>query len=300
MRGRCLRAAARRLPRKLSATRRRFAGTRAAFTLFGPGLWPNRLEKSPLVRRPDHHAARYHEAGCLGWRGIARGSGAGVIDFYTWTTPNGRKVSIMLEECRLAYRVHVVNLETGEQRTPAFLKLSPNGRIPAIVDRPRFGRPVALFESGAILIHLAEKTGKFLPRGRRRRARVLQWVMWQVGGVGPALGQLRHFTDVAPEPSPYAIGRFRAEALRLLGVLDRNLSESEFVAGEYSIADMMLFPWIARARDMQPEVLEGAEHVLRWMKKVGARRAVRRGMAVPELSRLANAPAPRASLADSL
>lgn len=209
-----------------------------------------------------------------------------MIDLYTWATPNGRKASIMLEECRLRYRVFPVNLEAGAQHAPEFRRLAPNGRIPVIVDRARVGRPVTVFESGAILIHLAEKAGKFLPRGRRARARVLQWVMWQVGGVGPVLGQLRHFADVAPEKLPYAIGRFHAEAERLVRVLDGALGRAAFVAGDYSIADMMLYPWIRRAEETRPEILEGAESLRRWMKRVGSRPAVRRGMSVPDLARL--------------
>ena len=170
-----------------------------------------------------------------------------MIDLYTWSTPNGRKVSIMLEECALPYRVHPVNIGKGEQFTPEFLALNPNNRIPAIVDSEGpDGKPLPLFESGAILIYLAEKTGKFMPRDPRTRLICLQWLMFQMGGVGPMFGQAHHFIRNAKEQVPYAIKRYTDETRRLYGVLQKRLSEVEYLADEYSIADIATFPWVAR------------------------------------------------------
>jgi GST-like protein len=210
-----------------------------------------------------------------------------MIDLYTWTTPNGRKVSIMLEECGLDYAVHPVDLDKGEQFDPAFLRISPNNRIPAILDRDAEEGPLTLFESGAILIYLAEKTGKFLaPRGEQR-ARALEWLMWQMGGVGPMFGQLNHFMNRAPEKIPYAMERYLSEAARLLRVLDKRLGEAEFLGGDYSVADIITYPWVAPALDLvalaKPEIVGEAANARRWLKAVGARPAVQRGMAVPRL-----------------
>ena len=155
-----------------------------------------------------------------------------MIDFYTWTTPNGRKVAIMLEETGLPYEVHAVNIGTNEQFAPEFLKISPNNRIPAIVDRDADSGPVSIFESGAILIYLAEKTGKFLAPKGEQRAKTLEWLMWQMGGVGPMLGQANHFLNAAPEKIPYAINRYLDESVRLLKVLDKRLGEAAFMGGD--------------------------------------------------------------------
>lgn len=210
-----------------------------------------------------------------------------MIDLYTWTTPNGRKASIMLEETGLPYEVHPVNIGKNEQFAPAFLKISPNNRIPAIVDRDADSGPLSVFESGAILIYLAEKTGKFLAAKGEQRAKTLEWLMWQMGGVGPMFGQLNHFANVAPEKIPYAIDRYATEAARLVAILDRRLGEAQFLGGDYSIADMITYPWIAPALDMiakfKPEAVGEAANTRRWLADVGARPAVQRGMAVPKV-----------------
>lgn len=206
-----------------------------------------------------------------------------MIDLYTWTTPNGRKVSIALEEMGLAYSVHPVDIQKGDQFAPDFLKISPNNKIPAIVDRET---GASVFESGAILIHLAERSGQFLPAGGPARAKVLEWLFWQIGGYGPMLGQLGHFTRAAPEKIPYAIDRFSVEAKRLFGVLDRRLAEAPYLGGAYSIADMAVYPWtpyaLAGLKTTIPDF--SAPHVERWAADVGARPAVIRGMAIPAVS----------------
>lgn len=208
-----------------------------------------------------------------------------MIDLYTWTTPNGRKASIGLEETSLDYTVHPVNIGQGEQFGPEFLKISPNNRIPAIVDHDADSAAVSLFESGAILIHLAEKTGQFLPASGEARAKVLEWLMWQMGNVGPMFGQANHFASTAPERIPYAIDRYISEAARLVKVLDTRLAEAEYMGGDYSIADMATYPWIAAGfeiiRGAKPDVVGEGAHVARWIDAVGARPAVTRGMAVP-------------------
>ncbi|MBI1262326.1 MAG: glutathione S-transferase family protein [Rhizobiales bacterium] len=210
-----------------------------------------------------------------------------MIDLYTWTTPNGRKISIMLEETGLPYEVHPVNLQKQEQFAPDFLKISPNNRIPAIVDRDGDGGAVSVFESGAILIYLAEKSGKFLAPKGAQRAATLEWLMWQMGGIGPMFGQLSFFTRSAPEPIPYAIKRYTNESIRLLKVLDKRLGEANFMAGDYSIADMATYPWVKPVVDaltaQQPDVFAGMAHLKRWMETVASRPAVQRGMAIPKL-----------------
>ncbi|MEQ8283175.1 MAG: glutathione S-transferase N-terminal domain-containing protein [Parvibaculum sp.] len=210
-----------------------------------------------------------------------------MIDLYTWTTPNGRKVSIMLEETGLPYDVHSVNIGKNEQFAPAFLKISPNNRIPAIVDNDADDGPLPVFESGAILIYLAEKTGKFLAAKGAQRAKTLEWLMWQMSGVGPMFGQLNHFANVAPDKIPYAIDRYASEAARLIAVLDKRLGEVQFLGGDYSIADMITYPWIVPALDliagMKPEIAGEAVNARRWLADVGARPAVQRGMAVPKV-----------------
>jgi GST-like protein len=210
-----------------------------------------------------------------------------MITLYTWTTPNGRKASIALEEMGLPYEVRPVNIGANEQFDPAFLAIAPNNKIPALVDPEAPGGPVSLFESGAILIHLAERTGQFLPTGGAARARTLEWLFWQVGGVGPMFGQLGYFAVRAPDKVPAAIDRFREESVRLLGVLEKRLADAPYLAGEYSIADMATYPWIAAAMNlMRPVLGEAAGHlpaIDRWMGDIGARPGVKRGMAVPKI-----------------
>jgi len=204
-----------------------------------------------------------------------------MITLYTWSTPNGRKVSVMLEECGLTYGVRAVDITKGEQSQPDFVAINPNSKIPAIVDTDGpDGAPITLFESGAILIYLAAKTGKFLPPGERGKYAALQWLMFQMGGVGPMFGQAHHFLRFAPEPLPYAIKRYSVETARLYDVLDRRLGEAEYLASEYSIADIATFPWVAR-HEWQKIALTDYPNVARWFAAIAARPAVQRGMAVP-------------------
>jgi glutathione S-transferase len=202
-----------------------------------------------------------------------------VIELYTAPTPNGRKVSIALEEMGLPYTVHGVDLARGEQKTPEFLAINPNGRIPAIVDREAGDFP--LFESGAILLWLAEKTGLFLPTEAKARSVVLQWLFFQVGGVGPMMGQANVFYRYAEEKIPYAIERYQREGRRLFEVYDRRLADNEYLAGDYSIADMATWPWIV-SHEWSGIPVDGLEHLQRWLGVIGARAAVRRGMDVPK------------------
>ncbi|MGE0154627.1 MAG: glutathione S-transferase N-terminal domain-containing protein [Reyranellaceae bacterium] len=206
-----------------------------------------------------------------------------MIDLYTWATPNGRKISIMLEECGLSYNVHPINIGKNEQFAPDFLKISPNNKIPALVDgEGPGGRPFSVFESGAILWYLAEKTGKFLPADPAGRSVTLQWLMFQMGGLGPMLGQAHHFRRFAPEQIPYAIKRYTDETARLYGVVDKRLAEVPYLAGDYSIADMASYPWIAR-HEWQGQKLEDYPHLKRWFDAISARPAVQRGMAIPKV-----------------
>jgi GSH-dependent disulfide-bond oxidoreductase len=206
-----------------------------------------------------------------------------MIDLYTWTTPNGRKASIMLEETGLPYRVHPIDISKGDQFKPDFIAINPNSKIPAIVDEEGpDGRPISVFESGAILIWLAEKTGKFLGPDKRRRVEAIEWLMFQMGGIGPMFGQAHHFRKFAPEPVPYAIERYTKEAQRLYGVLDTRLGALEYLAGDYSIADMATYPWVAR-HEWQGVELASFTNVKRWYDAIGTRPAVQRGMAVPKL-----------------
>jgi GST-like protein len=210
-----------------------------------------------------------------------------MIDLYTWTTPNGRKISVMLEEIGLPYKVIPIDISKGAQFTPEFTAVTPNQKIPAIVDHDVAGGPLAIFESGAILIHLAEKSGRLLPRDVRGRAGVLQWLMFQMSHVGPILGQVGHFMSVAPEKIPYAIQRFVTEAVRIFGVLDRGLTGRDFLAGEYSIADIATYPWVIAAlgqfEAMMPERAAEFRNLRPWVDRVEARPAVKRGMAVPKV-----------------
>ena len=201
-----------------------------------------------------------------------------MIDLYSWTTPNGRKVSIMLEEVGLPYTAHAVDITKGEQHDPEFLKLSPNNRIPAIVDNEA---GVTMMESGAILIYLAEKTGQFLSTDAMTRLKTLEWLMWQMGGVGPMFGQVHHFVKYNPGKAPYAEDRYLNEARRLYGVLDKRLGEVEYMAGDYSIADMATWPWTARF-DWQTIDLNEYPNVKRWYLAIAERPAVQRGWDVPK------------------
>ena len=201
-----------------------------------------------------------------------------MIELYTSATPNGQKIHILLEETGLPYRLHWVDLRKGEQFDPEFLKISPNNKIPVILDRDGpGGEPFSVFESGAILIYLAEKTGRFLPAEPRARTRVLEWLMFQVGGVGPMLGQAHHFRAYAREKIPYAIERYTNEGARIYRVLDKRLSEQEYLAGDYSIADMAVFPWI-RLHERQGQDMADHPHLSRWFDAIAARPAVARDM----------------------
>jgi len=200
-----------------------------------------------------------------------------VIDLYTWTTPNGRKVSIMLEEIGLPYTVHAIDIGKGEQFAPEFLKISPNNRIPAIVDKDT-GRH--LMESGAILLYLGKKTGQLVPKEEDAYWQMMEWLMWQMGGFGPMLGQAHHFLKYNVGKAPYAEERYHKEAQRLYGVLDRHLAERAYVAGEYSIADIAIWPWAARF-EWQRIDLNSFANVKRWYVDIAARPAVQRGYHVP-------------------
>jgi GST-like protein len=200
-----------------------------------------------------------------------------MIEFYTWSTPNGQKVSIMLEETGLPYRVHPIDIEKGEQFRPDFLAISPNNKIPAIVDTEA---GLHLMESGAILLYLAEKTGQLWPQDFPTKWRVVEWLMWQMGGPGPFLGQVHHFVKFNPGKSTYAEERFTQEARRLWGVLDRRLADREYVAGDYSIADIAIWPWIARFAWQNVDVGE-YPNVRRWYRTIAARPAVRKAWNVP-------------------
>jgi GST-like protein len=198
-----------------------------------------------------------------------------MIDLHFWPTPNGYKISIFLEESGLAYRLFPVNIGKGDQFKPDFLKIAPNNRMPAIVDHAPAdgGAPVSIFESGAILLYLAEKTGRYMASDLRGRVRTTEWLFWQMGGLGPMAGQNHHFSQYAPEKIPYAIERYVKETNRLYGVLDRQLAKHEFVAGEYSIADMACYPWIV-PHERQGQNLDDFPHVKRWFESMKARPAV--------------------------
>jgi GSH-dependent disulfide-bond oxidoreductase len=205
-----------------------------------------------------------------------------LIDLYTWTTPNGRKISIMLEEIGLAYEVHAVNLSEGEQFKPEFLAISPNNKIPAIVDRDGPGKkPYSLFESGAILMYLAEKSGKLMPEETGPRYRVIEWLMFQMGGVGPIFGQAHQFFRNSPENETFGRERFKKEVARVYGVMNKRLGDAPFFAGEYSIADIATYPWVGR-HEMHRTRLEDFPNVKRWYDEIGSRPAVQRGMSVPK------------------
>ena len=201
-----------------------------------------------------------------------------MIDLYSWTTPNGRKVSMMLEEVGLPYESHAIDITKDEQFDPAFLKISPNNRIPAIVDREN---GLSLMESGAILIYLAEKTSQFLSTDFMKRQKTLEWLMWQMGGLGPMLGQVHHFVKFNPGKAPYAEERYSKEAHRLYGVLNKQLADHEYIADDYSIADMACWPWVSRYEFQQMD-LNDYPNVLRWYKTIAARPATIAGYDVPK------------------
>ena len=207
------------------------------------------------------------------------------IDLYYWPTPNGWKISIALEEMGLAYKVHPVNISTGDQFRPDFLAISPNNKMPAIVDPDGpGGQPISVFESGAILQYLGRKTGKFYPADERARVAVDEWLFWQMGGFGPMLGQTHHFRIYAPEKIPYAIDRYTNESKRLYGVLNKRLETREYLAGDYSIADMACVGW-AKLWERQGQDIAEFPHVKRWLDLVMARPAVQRGLAVHQDAR---------------
>jgi len=204
-----------------------------------------------------------------------------MIELYTWKTPNGRKVSVMLEECGLPYHVHAVDIGAGEQFRADYLRINPNGKIPSIVDpEGPDGKPIAMMESGAILVYLAAKAGCLLPGDPRGKYKALEWLMFQMGSIGPMFGQAHHFLRAAKEPVPYAIERYTKEKDRLYAVLDRRLSEKEYLADVYSIADIATYPWVAR-HEWHRTDLAAYPNVKRWFDAIGARAAVQRGMAVP-------------------
>lgn len=200
-----------------------------------------------------------------------------MIDLYTFTTPNGRKASIMLEEVELPYNVHKIDITKNDQFTPEYVAINPNSKIPAIVDRDT---DITVFESGAILMYLAEKTGKFLPPDQKKRYLVIEWLMLQMGSVGPMFGQLNHFKKFAPEKIEYAIARYEKETLRLYSVLDSQLKDNEYICGDYSIADIATYPWVA-VYEFQGLTLDNHPNLKRWVETVQQRPAVQRGMKVP-------------------
>lgn len=201
-----------------------------------------------------------------------------MIDLYTWTTPNGRKVSILLEELGVPYEAHAIDIGKGDQMAPEFLKISPNNKIPAIVDRDT---GLSLMESGAILWYLAEKYGKFLPSDPARRIKVMEWLMWQMGGLGPMAGQAHHFLQFNPGKAEYAEERYGTEVQRLYGVLDRQLAGQDYIVGEYSIADMACWPWVSR-HEWQRVDLKDYPNVRAWYQRLLAREAVQKGYHVPK------------------
>ncbi len=207
-----------------------------------------------------------------------------MIDLYYWTTPNGHKVTLFLEEAGLPYKIHPVNISTGAQFDPDFLSIAPNNRIPAVVDKQPVGggAPISLFESGAILLYLADKTGRFIPAEIHGRAEVLQWLFWQMGGLGPMAGQNHHFVQYAPERIPYAMDRYVRETARLYSVMDKRLADRTFLAGEhYSIADMACYPWVV-PHERQQQDLNAFPHLKRWFEAIAERPGTRRAYAVAE------------------
>jgi GST-like protein len=204
------------------------------------------------------------------------------IELHFWPTPNGHKISIMLEECGLPYRIVPVNISAGDQFKPEFLAISPNNRMPAIVDpEGPGGKPIPVFESGAILQYLGRKTGKFYPKDERARVEVEQWLFWQMAGLGPMAGQCHHFRNYAPEPIPYAIDRYTNEVNRLYGVMEKRLADRDYIAGEYSIADMASFPWVRLYKNQGQDITE-FPRLEAWLKRMYDRPAVARGLKAGE------------------
>jgi GST-like protein len=214
-----------------------------------------------------------------------------MLDLYYWSTPNGHKITIFLEEAELDYNLIPIDIRSGAQFQPDFLRISPNNRIPALVDHQPIGQsePLSIFESGAILLYLAEKTDKFIPKSLKDRYRVLEWLFWQMGGLGPMAGQNHHFSKYAPEKIPYAIDRYVKETNRLYGVLDRQLQGKDFIAGEYSIADMACYPWIVPYERQQQDITQFPD-LHRWFLAMGEREGVQRAYAKAEPFQ--NTPAP--------
>jgi GST-like protein len=237
------------------------------------------------VKRPGRKAIAGRRtraaAGTLRRRAVSRPAGAGKpIDLYFWPTPNGWKITVMLEECELPYNLIPVNIAKGEQFKPEFLAISPNNRIPAVVDHSGpGGKPISIFESGAILQYLGRKTGKLYPRSERGRVEVDQWLFWQMANLGPKAGEANHFRNYAPEKLPYAIERFANEMDRIYGIMDARLAQREFLAGRYSIADIACIGWVSRAERFGHD-LSGFPHLRRWLAAVTARPAVKRGLAI--------------------
>ncbi|RUT06154.1 thiol:disulfide oxidoreductase [Dulcicalothrix desertica PCC 7102] len=199
-----------------------------------------------------------------------------MIDLYTFTTPNGYKPSIMLEEIQLPYNIHKIDITKNDQFKPEYIAINPNSKIPAIIDQET---GITVFESGAILMYLAEKTGKLLPSDQKGKYQVIEWLMFQMGSVGPMFGQLNHFKKYAPEKIPYAIERYEKETIRLYGVLDKQLSNNEYICGEYSIADIATYPWVA-IYEMQGLTLNNHLHLKRWVETLQQRPAVQKGMSI--------------------
>ena len=210
-----------------------------------------------------------------------------MIDVHYWTTPNGHKITIFLEEAELPYRIVPLNISKGEQFRPEFLAISPNNRMPAIVDqKPKDGgKPISVFESGAILLYLSEKTGKYIPEGLRNRVEVIEWLFWQMGGLGPMAGQNHHFSHYASEKIPYAIERYVKETNRLYGVLNKRLANREFVAGRYSIADMAIYPWIVPWKEQKQDLAEFPA-VCRWFDEIRTRPSTVRAYAKADAVRM--------------
>jgi GST-like protein len=209
------------------------------------------------------------------------------IDLYYWATPNGHKITIFLEEAGLEYDLKPINIMKGEQFKPDFLKIAPNNRIPAIVDHDPAdgGEPLAIFESGAILLYLAQKIGKFIPSDLRGHTEVLQWLMWQMGGLGPMMGQANHFARYAPEPIEYAEKRYLKETRRLFGVMEKRLNDRPFLAGEYSIADMACYPWTKADASLEIDTAQEFPTLYQWQQKIGDRPAVIKAYKIGDLVR---------------
>ncbi|MDR3478307.1 MAG: glutathione binding-like protein [Gammaproteobacteria bacterium] len=206
-----------------------------------------------------------------------------MIDLYYWTTPNGHKITIFLEEAGIPYQIKPVNIGAGDQFKPEFLRISPNNKMPAIVDQKPadHSAPLSIFESGAILLYLADKTKKFIPEDLHGRNEVIEWLFWQAAGLGPMAGQNHHFTQYAPEKIPYAIDRYVKETARLYAVLDKQLAKKEFIAGKYSIADMASFPWV-KLYDKQMQNIEDFPHIKRWLDLMMERPAVKKAYAIAD------------------